>query len=575
MNLKINMPNIDLNPQDWNEVCHVLRAHVPEYTVWAFGSRVKWTAKAYSDLDLAIITQQPLSLTRMANIKEAFDESNLSIRVDIVDWATTSEAFRKIIEQDKVVVQKGCQMQSSHAGRVTTAGMQEAEQRMERLPSASGEALQAPKDASTTENVGLRCANPIFVTKPLGEIVSFKTGKLDSNASENNGKYPFFTCSPITLRINSFAFDTEAVILAGNNANGVFSTKHYSGKFNAYQRTYVIEPLDPKEVSCRYIYFVISHMVGHLKELAIGTSTKFLTKTILNGLPINLPSKIEQEQIAEFLSSLDDRITLLRETNTTLEAIAQALFKSWFVDFDPVHAKQQGLEPEGIDAETAALFPDSFEESELGLVPIGWAACSVYDLATYINGAAYKAFDPNLERRGLPIIKIAELKSGVTAQTAYSEVAMPEKYRIQTGDILFSWSGNPDTSIDTFVWIHDQAWLNQHIFRVLPKAAEERSFLLQTLKHLRPVFAELARNKQTTGLGHVTVSDLKRLQIIKPERSVLKNFDSVVAPIHDKIFFNEQKAQTLATLRDTLLPRLISGQLRLPDAEALSEEASA
>ena len=193
-------------------------------------------------------------------------------------------------------------------------------------------------------------------------------------------------------------------------------------------------------------------------------------------------------------------------------------------------------------------------------------------MATYINGAAYKAFDPNLEHRRLPIIKIAELKSGVTAQTAYSEVAMPEKYRIQTGDILFSWSGNPDTSIDTFVWTYDQAWLNQHIFRVLPLAAEERSFLLQTLKHLRPVFAELARNKQTTGLGHVTVSDLKRLQIIKPEWSVLKHFDSVVAPIHDNIFFNEQKAQTLATLRDTLLPRLISGQLRLPEAETLLEE---
>ena len=105
MSFKINMPKIDLNPQDWNEVCHILRNHVPEYTVWAFGSRVKWTAKAYSDLDLAIITQKPLSLTSMANIKEAFDESNLSIRVDIVDWATTSEVFRKIIEQDKVVIQ--------------------------------------------------------------------------------------------------------------------------------------------------------------------------------------------------------------------------------------------------------------------------------------------------------------------------------------------------------------------------------------------------------------------------------------------------------------------------------------
>jgi type I restriction enzyme S subunit len=274
------------------------------------------------------------------------------------------------------------------------------------------------------------------------------------------------------------------------------------------------------------------------------------------------------------LYALDDRIAILRETNATLEAIAQALFKSWFVDFDPVHAKQQGVAPAGMDEATAALFPDSFEDSSLGLKPQGWITSSVYDLATYINGAAYKAFAPNLERRGLPIIKIAELKAGVTPQTAFSDVAMQEKYRINTGDILFSWSGNPDTSIDTFVWNHEDGWLNQHIFRVLPHAEEERAFLLRTLRHLRPVFAELARNKQTTGLGHVTVADMKRLQIVKPSRAVLDQFNEIVSPIHSRIFGNEQQAQTLATLRDTLLPRLISGQLRLPEARAELEAAA-
>jgi predicted nucleotidyltransferase len=112
VNLLMPPPNLDLKPRDWQEVCHILRAHVPEYPVWAFGSRVQGTAKAYSDLDLAIITQQPLSLTKTAALKEAFDESNLSIRVDIVDWATTSETFRQIIAQHKVVVQTGVPIQS-------------------------------------------------------------------------------------------------------------------------------------------------------------------------------------------------------------------------------------------------------------------------------------------------------------------------------------------------------------------------------------------------------------------------------------------------------------------------------
>jgi type I restriction enzyme S subunit len=106
VNLTNNPPKIDLKPQDWDEISLILKNYVPEYPVWAFGSRVKGTAKAYSDLDLAIITQQPLSVTTMASLKEAFDESNLSIRVDVVDWAATSGVFRKIMENDKVVVQK-------------------------------------------------------------------------------------------------------------------------------------------------------------------------------------------------------------------------------------------------------------------------------------------------------------------------------------------------------------------------------------------------------------------------------------------------------------------------------------
>lgn len=105
MNLPIKPPTIDLKAQDWQDICVILRIHVSEYPVWAFGSRVKGTAKAYSDLDLAIISPQPLSLTTMAALKEAFDESNLPMRVDVVDWATTSESFRHIIEQNKVIVQ--------------------------------------------------------------------------------------------------------------------------------------------------------------------------------------------------------------------------------------------------------------------------------------------------------------------------------------------------------------------------------------------------------------------------------------------------------------------------------------
>ncbi|WBL61921.1 restriction endonuclease subunit S [Stutzerimonas stutzeri] len=329
---------------------------------------------------------------------------------------------------------------------------------------------------------------------------------------------------------------------------------------------------NPKVLHPRFLHYVfqspsLKHQFGShegsgsvVSHIRVGDCFKF---------KIPLPPTDVQDGVARLLGALDDRITLLRETNATLEAIAQALFKSWFVDFDPVRAKAEGRQPEGMDATTAALFPDSFEESELGLVPEGWMSRPIYDMATYINGAAYKAFEPNAERRGLPIIKIAELKAGVSAQTAFSDVAMPAKYLIETGDILFSWSGNPDTSIDTFVWQHAPALLNQHIFRVLPHEAFERSFVLQMLRNLKPVFAELARNKQTTGLGHVTVADLKRLRVVHPPQKVIEQFNTLAVPIHQMIFGNEQRAQTLTQLRDTLLPRLISGQLRLPESAGL------
>ena len=300
---------------------------------------------------------------------------------------------------------------------------------------------------------------------------------------------------------------------------------------------------------------------------ATGSTVKHSAPGRICSFRFRLPPIAEQVGIAGVLGALDDRITLLRETNATLEAIAQALFKSWFVDFDPVRAKMEGRAPEGMDEATAALFPDGLKELPSGLVPRGWTTAPIYDMAAFINGAAYKAFEPNGECRGRPIIKIAELKSGVTGQTAYSDVAMPEKYLIETGDILFSWSGNPDTSIDTFVWTFEPAWLNQHIFRVLPRLTYERTFVLQMLRHLKPVFTELARNKQTTGLGHVTVADMKRELVVMPTGELLRQFDLSVGPIQARIFENQRQAQTLATLRDTLLPRLISGQLRLPEAQ--------
>jgi len=159
-------------------------------------------------------------------------------------------------------------------------------------------------------------------TVKLADIVNFKTGKLDSNAAEENGSYPFFTCSPITLSINTFAFEEEAVLLAGNNANGVFAIKYFNGKFNAYQRTYVITPIDAKKVSVRWLYFRIKFVTAQLQRMAVGTATKFLTKKILDAFEIPLPPMHIQEEIADMLWCLEDKIANNKQTNQTLEQMA-------------------------------------------------------------------------------------------------------------------------------------------------------------------------------------------------------------------------------------------------------------
>jgi type I restriction enzyme S subunit len=396
----------------------------------------------------------------------------------------------------------------------------------------------------------------------LGEIVTFKTGKLDSNAAEETGQFPFFTCSPNTLAINSFAFDTEAVILAGNNANGVFSIKHYSGKFNAYQRTYVIEPINKETVSCRYAYFLLSQMIGSLKELSIGSATKFLTKTILNALPVRLPPKSEQDEIAYVLSALDDRITLLRETNTTLEAIAQALFKSWFVDFDPVHAKMQGRAPEGMDEATAALFSDSFEESELGAVPKGWHVMPVDDAVETVGGATPDTKTPeywepaqhhwttpkDLSGIASPVLLGTERKLSDAGLKKISSGLLP------VGSLLMS-SRAP---IGYLALTQVPMAINQGYIAIPPGGKLSPLFMLFWCQSNMDSIKGRANGST---FMEISKKAFRPIPVLVPSLAVIDAFEAVTAHLFARLVENEKQAQSLASIRDALLPRLISGQL--------------
>lgn len=179
--------------------------------------------------------------------------------------------------------------------------------------------------------------------------------------------------------------------------------------------------------------------------------------------------------------------------------------------------------------------------------PGDWDPCSLYDLAEWLNGMAFR--DIQFTPTGLPVVKIAEIKGGLSGQTKYTTAAYNEKYRIAAGDLLFSWSGQPETSIDAFWWPGPTGWLNQHVFKVTSKRDRlSQEFLYYLLKYLKPHFIAIARNKQTTGLGHVTKADLQRLQVRIPGDQEQAALVAVIKPLDDKIEHNRRTSRALEGL---------------------------
>lgn len=374
----------------------------------------------------------------------------------------------------------------------------------------------------------------------LGEIAIFKTGKLNSNAAISNGEYPFFTCSPETLRINNYAFDQEAILLAGNNADGNFSIKYYKGKFNAYQRTYVITPIRGK-VDIKFLYYALSLCLKQFKNMSQGTSTKFLTVKILNSFSVQLPSISDQRRIASILSSLDRKIELNNKINADLEEMAQAIFKNWFVDFEP--------------------FKDGkFVDSELGMIPEEWKVGRLTEIASYMNGLAMQKFPPENNEDSLPVLKIKELGQGFCGTDSdRCSCNIKDECKIHNGDVIFSWSG----TLLVDVWCGGDCGLNQHLFKVTSKDYPKWFYYYWTKHHLQE-FIHIAKDKAVT-MGHIKRGHLEEAMVAIPDNDSMEKAHELFEPILSKMISLRLESSRLSLLRDTLLPRLMSGELEVPE----------
>lgn len=364
------------------------------------------------------------------------------------------------------------------------------------------------------------------------DLVTFKTGKLDSNAAEEEGKYPFFTCAQTTYRINSYAFDTECVLLAGNNAGGIFPLKYYKGKFNAYQRTYVIQSKNPQVLNIKYLYFYLRPYLKAFEQEATGATTKFLTLKILNNLRVALPPVGVQKKIAAVLSAYDDLIENNCRRIDLLEQTAEELYREWFVRFRfPGHQQAK------------------FEKG----LPVDWKRTGLGSLGTYLNGYAFKPSDLSLD--GIPVIKIKEINGGVTAETPRnSGESIAKKYHFDDGAIVFSWSA----TLAVKVWDQGPGLLNQHLFKVAPAEGIPNSFLYFSIKFCLPIFDSL-----TTGstMKHIKRKELDAVKIGLPGKVILEEFDRSASTLLQEKLKLSKANQLLVEARNQLLTRLISGKL--------------
>jgi type I restriction enzyme, S subunit len=301
-------------------------------------------------------------------------------------------------------------------------------------------------------------------------------------------------------------------------------------------------------------------LLGHKERLLslvdlAGHGTGRLNSDELKALDVLLPPEPEQRAIAHILGTLDNKIELNRQMNETLEAMGRALFKSWFVDFDPVRAKAEGRDP-GLPKPLADLFPDSFDDSELGEIPKGWEVRGLDEIARFLNGLALQKYPPN-DGRSLPVIKIAQLRAGNTRGADEASADVDGDYVVRDGDVLFSWSG----SLECVLWAGGTGALNQHLFKVTSAKYPKWLYYLWIHEHLSD-FRHIAAAKATT-MGHIQRHHLSNARVVLPPDFLIQGVDPYFRPLIEGIPERLVQSRTLSAARDALLPKLISGEIRV------------
>ena len=512
--------------------------------------RAKWTSRPQSDLDLVVFAT-PEQNGQVGELREAFEESNLPFRVDLFVWAAVPEQFRKHIKRDHVVVCSG--------------GKHGTEDKWEKL---------TPLRDLCKSVVDCHHSTPVWTD--TGVIVlrnqNIRNGRLDlSEPSYTDERHYAERTRRAAPRSGDLVITREAPM-------GEVCMVPAGLRFCLGQRMVLLRP-DPAKTVPRYLLYALqSKTVRHEIGVSEGTGSTVsnLRIPLLEALPIPSRPLPEQRAIAHILGTLDDKIELNRRMNATLEAMARALFKSWFVDFDPVRAKMEGRDP-GLPKHLADLFPDRLVDSELGEIPEGWKVKRIEDMAERVSmgpfGSSIKV--ATFLEAGIPVISGQHLRGTLLDDNEYRFITKEHaerlaKANVRRGDVVFTHAG----SIGQVAYIPKMSQFKRYVI-------SQRQFYMRCdVSQISPLFVvhffktiegqhQLLANTSSTGVPSISrpVTYLRSIRLCIPPRALWRQFDEFVDVLHLKAARNTAESNILDAQRDTLLPKLISGELRVRHAE--------
>ena len=526
-------PAIDITAEQRRTVLALLNRHLPDTAAWVYGSRVKGTSRPTSDLDLVVFAE-PKQSARVAELRDAFEESNLPFRVDLFVWDEAPESSkRRIKAKYAVLVERG-------VGNATD----------KRQEVALGELVEIYDGPHATPKK--TDAGPIF----LG-ISNLASGRLDLGITEHLSEedYKCWT-QRVTPESGDIVFSYETRL--GEAALIPTDLRCCLGRRMGLLR------LKDRKVDARFLLYAFlgQHFQEVLRSRTIhGSTVDRIPLTEMGSFPIEIPTNLsEQRTIGHILGTLDDKIELNRRMNETLEAMARALFNSWFVDFDPVRAKMEGRDT-GLSKPLANLFPERMAESELGLIPDGWKAGRLADIAT----APRRNVDPASLDDETPYIGLEHMPRRSIALSAWGGVGKltSNKSAFKKGEILF---GKLRPYFHKVGIAPTNGVCSTDIVAIASKAMEWSAFVL-----LRASSIEFINhtNQSSTGtkMPRTNWTTMGDYRICLPAAPIVRAFQNAVQPVVEQIVANVHESHTLAALRDTLLPKLISGEIRLRDAE--------